>query len=148
MADMMDRGFIVDTPAGIEMFRLLALKHALALEIRTGLRHSTANVLRSANVVMVRNGWIDKPFRRKGSALEALDGYIDSRQWSMLDGEFEVANRLLGLVMERRGGGGPVDWGVLSCLERHGVVWATGIVMDGGTVPEIVCGEWYEEHAG
>lgn len=71
---------ILDTPEQIEMFRLLQLKHMLALEIKTGLRHSKGSVLKAANDVMLRNGFITTPKRRKQAVLEKLVEYIEQRQ--------------------------------------------------------------------
>lgn len=31
---------VIDTPEGVEMFRLLQLKYAMRLELRTGMKHS------------------------------------------------------------------------------------------------------------
>jgi hypothetical protein len=36
----MDNGFVIDTPEGIEAFRLLALRGALRIEVRTGMIRS------------------------------------------------------------------------------------------------------------
>lgn len=39
---------IIDTPAGIQMYRLLSFRSLLQIEIKTGLRHSRGSVLAQA----------------------------------------------------------------------------------------------------
>lgn len=70
---------IIDTPEGIEMYRLLALKAALKLDIDTGLTHSRGSTLRAVNEVLIRNEVITVPFRLKKTALEALEKYIEEK---------------------------------------------------------------------
>lgn len=44
-----DAGFVIDTPEGIQVFRVLQLKYALSIEIKTGMRHSRGSILKLVN---------------------------------------------------------------------------------------------------
>lgn len=71
---------ILDTPEKIEMFRLLQLKHALMLEVKTGMIHSKVSVLKVANETMLRRGFIDKPCRTKKAGVKWITAYIEFRR--------------------------------------------------------------------
>lgn len=77
---------ILDTPEQIEMFRLLQLKHALMLEINTGMVHSKGSVLKVANETMMRRGFIDKPCRTKKAGVDRITAYIEFRQEELFGG--------------------------------------------------------------
>lgn len=72
---------ILDQPWQIELYRLHAMKHALRLEIQTGMKMSRGvSVMKLANDTMLRNGHIDRPHRTKVKTLHALDGYIAKKE--------------------------------------------------------------------
>ena len=71
---------ILDTPEQIEMFRLLQLKHMLALEIRSGLTHSRGSIMNAVSDLLIRHGKIDRRYKRKQAAYDALCEYIEDRK--------------------------------------------------------------------
>lgn len=77
---------ILDTPEQIEMFRLLQLKHALMLEVNTGMLHSKGSVMKVANETMLRRRFIEYPSRTKRAVLKQLDKYIEFRQEELFGG--------------------------------------------------------------
>lgn len=80
-------GFILDTPSQIELYRLFSLKHALNIEIRTGLKHSKqgSSVLSLVNQTLLRNKFIERPIHRKQAALSILDSYIETKTKALTD---------------------------------------------------------------
>lgn len=85
MSDEQTRGTILDTPEQIELFRLLQMKYALRIEIRTGMTHSRGSVMNLISRVLMDLGRVDKPFRRKQAAYDALDEYIGEKEQAMLE---------------------------------------------------------------
>lgn len=71
---------ILDTPEQIEMFHLMQLKYMLRIEVNTGMRHSRVSILRVVNDTLIRKGRIQKPYRRKKDAYDAMVKYIEDRQ--------------------------------------------------------------------
>ena len=66
---MQDTGFTIDTPEGIAMYRLLTMRSALKLEIKTGMR-------------MRGNGWFNAAKQLTGkktrkACLEAVEKIIE-----------------------------------------------------------------------
>ena len=82
---MTDKSVILDTPDQIAMFRLLQIRYALDVEIKTGMKHSRGSMLRLANSVLADAGYgnPDKPFHRKTTALEQLKMLIADRKHAM-----------------------------------------------------------------
>ena len=74
---MTAKATILDTPGQITLFRLLAIKHALALEIKTGMTHSRGSVLRLANAELLRAGVIVKPIHTKAKCLAIYSGWLE-----------------------------------------------------------------------
>ena len=71
MSEILSDGTIViDTPTGIEMASLLALRSALGLEVSTGMHHSRGSIL----AVAQRRGLTVK--RTKHGAWQDVDLYI------------------------------------------------------------------------
>ena len=64
---------IIDTPEGIEMYRLLSFRSMLRIEILTGMRHSKGSVLAAAQ----RQGLTTK--RTKRGAHADIDALIVAR---------------------------------------------------------------------
>lgn len=76
---------ILDQPWQIELYRLLAMKHALRLEIQTGMKHSRGvSVMNLANDTMLRNGHIDRPHRTKAKTLASLEAYIAKKEQEVM----------------------------------------------------------------
>lgn len=75
---------ILDTPEQIALSRLLQMKYALRLEIRSGMTHSRGSVMNLASRALMDAGKIDKPFRRKQAAYDALDEYIAEKEKALL----------------------------------------------------------------
>jgi hypothetical protein len=75
----------VDTPEGIEMFRLLAIAHALSLEVNTGMKMS-----RGVSVLAVaqRDGLTVK--RTKKGALKDVIAYIQR-----VDPEYQPSDTII-----------------------------------------------------
>lgn len=69
-----DGSFIIDTPGEMALFRLLQFKHALLLEIKTGLHHSRGSVLAVANYELGKN------FRRKQQMVDHIQGMLDEME--------------------------------------------------------------------
>ena len=67
-------GFSITTPEGIEAYRMLAIRAALRLEVRTGLK-SRHNCLRAAQRVLEERGIT--PVRTRKQALKAMDAICD-----------------------------------------------------------------------
>jgi hypothetical protein len=70
MSNTTDAGFIIDTPEGMEMYRLLSLRSMLSIEIVTGLKHSRGSVLAAAQ----RQGLTAK--RTKRGAYADIDALV------------------------------------------------------------------------
>lgn len=68
-----DGTIVADDPASINLVRLISLKHALSLEIRTGMKMS-----RGVSLLALVNQTLGTSFKRKEAALEALTAYLDS----------------------------------------------------------------------
>lgn len=49
----MSEGFVIDTPEGIAMYRLLALRSMLRIEITTGMSHSKGSVMNQVREVSI-----------------------------------------------------------------------------------------------
>lgn len=62
---------IIDTPAGIARFKLLQLKHGLALEMKTGMKLSRGSLL-----TYINENYGQK-FRRKQQAYEFICGLLE-----------------------------------------------------------------------
>lgn len=62
-----------DGPEAVDLFRLVALKSALSLEIRTGMKMS-----RGVSTLAVANEALGTTYRRKQDALDHLTGVLDS----------------------------------------------------------------------
>ena len=67
-------GLSITTPEGIEAFRMLAIRAALRLEVRTGLK-SRHNCLWAAQRVLKERGIT--PVRTRKQALKAMDVICD-----------------------------------------------------------------------
>jgi anion-transporting ArsA/GET3 family ATPase len=65
---------VIDTPEGIERFRLLQLKYALKVEIDTGMRHSRGSIL------VLINERYEQKFTRKAQALEFVERLLGERE--------------------------------------------------------------------
>jgi hypothetical protein len=68
---MNDKGFVIDTPQGISDYQTLAMRSALRLEVKTGMKMS-----RGISVLKLVNSKFDRSFKRKQQALDFLDAYI------------------------------------------------------------------------
>lgn len=79
---------VIDTPAGINQFRLLAIAHALALEVNTGMKASRISALSVAQ----RSGLTTK--RTKKGALADVIAAIQEA-----DPAFTVDERTLGRAL-------------------------------------------------
>lgn len=64
---------IIDTPEGIAMYRLLAMRSALKIELRTGMKMS-----KGPSVMSIINREYGTKFRRKIQALEFIEDVIES----------------------------------------------------------------------
>ena len=73
-ADLRKFGFSITTPEGIEAYRLLAIRAALRMEVRSGLK-SKHNSLRAAQRVLEERGL--PPVRTRKQALKAMDALCD-----------------------------------------------------------------------
>ncbi len=72
---------ILDQPWQIELYRLHILKHRLTLEIRGfAFKRGTMTTLQAVNDTLIRNNWMEHPFRSKRGALEALETYIAHKE--------------------------------------------------------------------
>lgn len=67
-------GFSITTPEGIDAYRMLAIRAALRLEVRTGLK-SRHNSLRVAQQVLEERGIA--AVRTRKQALKAMDAICD-----------------------------------------------------------------------
>lgn len=74
---------ILTTPTQLALFRLLQIKYALKIEIRTGLKHSKGSVLKLANDVLAANNL--PTHRTKQAAFDALSTHIDSITADLVD---------------------------------------------------------------
>lgn len=63
---------VIDTPEGIDRFRLVALRGALRIEVRTGMKAH-----RGVNVLKVAEEYLGYRPRTKAAALEAIEALID-----------------------------------------------------------------------
>lgn len=79
---------IIDTPAGIAMFALLQLAHALALEINTGMKMGRGSLVKVATA----RGLTDQ--RTKKGALRDVIAHIQQ-----VNPEFVVDERTLGRAL-------------------------------------------------
>jgi hypothetical protein len=68
---------ILDTPGQITLYRLLSIKHALALEVKTGMIHSRGSVKRHANAELIRAGVIVRPIATKAKCLAVYTGWLE-----------------------------------------------------------------------
>jgi len=77
-----DTTTILDQPRQIEMFRLLQVKYALRLEVRTGLGHSQGSVKNLARDIMRNHGFISdfKDYHTKERTLEDFEKFCDQRK--------------------------------------------------------------------
>ena len=73
-ADLRKFGFSITTPEGIEAYRLLAIRAALRMEVRSGLK-SKHNSLWAAQRVLEERGL--PPVRTRRQALKAMDAICD-----------------------------------------------------------------------
>lgn len=75
---------ILDQPWQLELFHLqqlrYELRYALRVEIHTGGGYSRGSLLRATNDVLLRNCVITQPLRTKRLALQALEGYITTKE--------------------------------------------------------------------
>lgn len=71
------RASILDTPGQLTLFHLLQIKHALAIEVRTGMTHSRGSVKRIANAELLKAGVIVKPIATKAKCLAMYTGWLE-----------------------------------------------------------------------
>lgn len=77
------RPTVLDTPEQLTLFHLLQIKYSLKVEINTGLRHSRGSVMNLASRVLMDAGEVNRPFRTKRKAMEAMDRYIAKKEKEM-----------------------------------------------------------------
>tara|TARA_B100000029_G_scaffold455373_1_gene482573 strand:+ start:7699 stop:7929 length:231 start_codon:yes stop_codon:yes gene_type:complete len=66
---------VIDTPEGIEMYRMLAVKSALGLEVRTGMKMSRGvNVFQQGKAILESYGI--KPKGTKQGVFEQLENLL------------------------------------------------------------------------
>lgn len=70
---------ILDTPGQITLFRLLQIKYALQIEVKTGMIHSRGSVKRIANAELLKAGVIVKPIATKAKCLAIYAGWLEER---------------------------------------------------------------------
>lgn len=75
--DETPRSCILDTPGQLTLFRLLQIKHCLALEVKTGMTHSRGSVKRLANAELLKAGVIVKPIATKAKCLAIYSGWLE-----------------------------------------------------------------------
>ena len=75
-------GFSITTPEGIEAYRLLTIRAALRLEVKTGRKASRANVLPAAQRVIAERNMA--PVRTRKQALKAMDLICDELEPGVL----------------------------------------------------------------
>ena len=79
---MSDEGFSISTPEGIEAYRLLTIRAALRVEVKTGMKASRANVLQAAQRVIEERNMA--PVRTRKQALKAMDLICDELEPGVL----------------------------------------------------------------
>tara|TARA_R100001594_G_scaffold147434_1_gene200408 strand:- start:65 stop:301 length:237 start_codon:yes stop_codon:yes gene_type:complete len=76
---MTKEGFIIDTPEGIELYRIFAIHKALKLEVELGLKHSKGNLaLHRAREIL------ENPKLNKKQALKGMDNLVDEMKNGLL----------------------------------------------------------------
>jgi hypothetical protein len=71
------RTTILDTPGQLTLFRLLQIKYALQIEVKTGMTHSRGSVKRLANAELLRAGVIIRPIATKAKCLAIYTGWLE-----------------------------------------------------------------------
>lgn len=66
-----DGGFIVEGPIHIELYRLLSIRSALKLEVKTGML-----LTRGRSAAAVARNLFEHPARNKAKLLTQVEGYI------------------------------------------------------------------------
>jgi len=68
MATTQDSSIVIDTKEGMQAFRMLQLKFALSIEVKTGMTHSRGSVMKEVNRTFGTS------FRKKADALAFMEG--------------------------------------------------------------------------